>query len=73
MQSDSTNPGRHDDGLTLTEALDRLGDAWVAGDTARGDRILAEINGHAQAEHPHLAWDEQAAVFTTGQFEGRTR
>jgi hypothetical protein len=36
-------------------------------------RNQATIRVHAQVEHPHLAWDEQAAVFTTGRFEGRAR
>ena len=37
-------------------------------------RNQATIRAHAQVEHPHLAWNEQAAVFTTGRFaEGRAR
>lgn len=36
--------------------------------------IHGAIREHAQVEHPHLAWDAQAAVFTTGRFaEGRAR
>ena len=71
MQSDSTNTGRHDDGLTLTEALAKYGDAWTGGTGPRPtDAVIRE---HAQVEHPHPAWDEQAAVFTTGRFEGRAR
>jgi len=32
------------------------------------------IREHAQVEHPGVAWNEQAAVFTTGRFaEGRAR
>ena len=32
------------------------------------------IREHAQVEHPQVAWDDQAAVFTTGRFaEGRAR
>jgi hypothetical protein len=37
-------------------------------------RLQAATREHAQVEHPELAWDAQAAVFTTGQFaEGRAR
>jgi hypothetical protein len=51
---------------TRTEFSDRM--------TAIADRRnQAAIREHAQVEHPGVAWDAQAAVFTTGRFEGRTR
>jgi hypothetical protein len=52
---------------TLSQFYDRL--AAIA-----GQRNQATIREHAQVEHPHQAWDAQAAVFTTGRFaEGRAR
>jgi hypothetical protein len=52
---------------TRTEFSDRM--------TAVADRRnQAAIREHAQIEHPAVAWDAQAAVFTTDRFaEGRTR
>ena len=72
--------------LTSAERL-ALGDAlatqnaylWSSNvrveDWVRGGRTPAEeISAHAQVEHPELAWDAQAAVFTTGRYaEGRAR
>jgi hypothetical protein len=59
------------EGLPYAEAWEAFRDR-LSGIGVRRDQ--ATIRELAQVEHPELAWDAQAAVFTTGRFaEGRAR
>jgi hypothetical protein len=87
VQSDSPpDTGTTPDSRSLTDlyrdSLELRGGARVDIVNEMYDRInaiiaqrdQATIREHAQVEHPHQAWDAQAAVFTTGRFaEGRAR
>jgi hypothetical protein len=84
-QSDSPTPTSHDPrSLTdlwrdVTKAHgEHAQAAAVRAFGRRLDDIAArhdqtEIADHAQLEHPHLPWNDQAAVFTTGEFAERAR
>lgn len=61
---------RADIGRPYIETLHEL---WGRLAAIADQRNQAAIAANAHLEHPHLAWDEQAAVFTTGRFEGRAR
>lgn len=42
--------------------------------TSTSHDYAAEIEQHAQLEHPELAWDDQSTVFTSSRFtEERAR
>ena len=83
MQSDSPqDPGATPDTRSLTDLwrdLGRIDDPNAFNNFQRRLHQVADLHtqavarDHAQVEHPEVAWDAHAAVFTTGRFEGRAR
>jgi hypothetical protein len=68
VRATASDPARHKEyEATRTAYFDRV-------ESIARRYNQATIREHALVEHPGVAWDDQAAVFTTGRFaEGRTR
>lgn len=86
MQSDSPpDPGTTPDNRSITDLwrdslqlrggarVDVVNEMYSRINAIVDQREQATIRAHAHLEPPHLEWDQQAAVFTTGRFEGWTR
>lgn len=62
-----------DNTVDLDNVHEALGEFWQRMHSLADRHTADTIRDHAQVEHPEQAWDAQAATFTTGRFEGRTR